>query len=241
MRITFIGTSHGVPEKGRFCTCMMLESGSAVYFIDAGAPMVDYLLRKDRNVNDLRAVFTTHVHSDHTVGIIHLADLMNWYYKKSSAEFFITEQEHIDATTRWIYTSGDGEIDGSRLKFTVPQEGVVYRDENITVEYIPNGHMKNSYSVLVTEGEKRVLFGGDFSHGLRKRDVPDVINEGIDAFVCELAHFTVEELKPYLDTCMAKKLFFIHAKPARYADLEAIRGAYPFEVITPNDMDSFEI
>ena len=220
---------------------MMLESGGAVYFIDAGAPMIDFMLKDGKSINDLRAVFTTHVHSDHTVGLIHLANLMNWYYKESRAEFFVTEQEHIDATVRWIYTSGDGHIDEERLKFKVPSEGVVYSDENITVEYIPVAHMKNSYAILVTEGEKRVLFGGDMSHGLRKNDVPEVIKEDIDGFVCELAHFTMDELRPHLDTCGAKRVFFIHAKPARYADIEGIKGTYPFEVLTPDDEDSFEI
>ena len=241
MKITFIGTSHGVPTKERFCTCMMLESGNSVYLIDAGAPAAEFLLRNGKSINDLRAVFTTHVHSDHTVGIVFLADLMNWYYKDSSAEFFMTEQEHIDATKQWIYTSGDGRVDESRLKFRLPTVGEVYRDENITVEYIPTAHMKNSYAVLVTEGDKKVLFGGDFSHGLKKKDVPTVINEKIDGFVCELAHFTLEELAPYLEDCNAKKVFFIHAKPQRYSDIEGIKGKYPFEVIAPNDMDTFEI
>ncbi len=241
MKITFLGTSHGVPERNRACACMMLESGGTIYFIDAGAPIADYLVSNGKDINSLRAVFTTHVHSDHTVGIVHLADLMNWYYKRSSAEFFITEQEHIDATARWIYTSGDGDIDESRLKFKLPFEGCVYSDENIKVEYIPVAHMKNSYAILVTEGDKRVLFGGDFSSGLRKKDVPSVISENIDGFVCELAHFTMEELSPYLDICRASRVFFIHAKPQRYADIEQIKGKYPFEIITPNDKDVFEI
>lgn len=241
MRITFVGTSHGVPEKNRFCTCMMLESGGSIYFIDAGAPMIDFMLKNDKSINDLRAVFTTHVHSDHTIGIVHLADLMNWYYKDSRAEFFITEQEHIDATARWIYTSGDGHIDTERLKFKMPEAGVVYSDENISVEYIPVGHMKNSYAILVREGEKRVLFGGDMSHGLRKGDMPSVIKEDIDGFVSELAHFTMDELRPHLDTCRAKRVFFIHVKPARYADIESVKGKYPFEILTPDDGDSFEI
>ena len=241
MKITFVGTSHGVPEKDRFCTCMMLESGGSIYFIDAGAPMVDFMVSNGRDINDLRAVFTTHVHSDHTVGLVHLVNLMNWYYKKSSAEIFITEQEHIDATARWTYTAGDGDIDENRIKFKIPTEGVVYKDENITVEYILTAHMKNSYAILVTEGDKRVLFGGDLSHGLRKQDVPAVIKENIDGFVCELAHFTVDELRPYLDECRARRLFFIHAKPKRYEDIEKIRGEYPFEILTPSDRDEFYI
>ena len=241
MKITFVGTSHGVPERNRYCTCIMLESNGAIYFIDAGAPMVDFLVDNGKSINDLRAVFTTHVHSDHTIGLVHLVNLMNWYYKRSSAEIFITEQEHIDATVRWTYTAGDGRIDEERIKLKVPYEGSVYQDENIKVEYIPTAHMKNSYAILVTEGDKRVLFGGDFSHGLRKHDVPSVISDNIDGFVCELAHFTMDELSPYLDICNAKRVFFIHAKPARYTDIEDIKGRYPFEVITPDDSDEYLI
>ena len=241
MKITFVGTSHGVPEKDRFCTCIMLESGGSIYFIDAGAPIVDHLVDNGKDINNLRAVFTTHVHSDHTVGLVHLVNLMNWYYKKSEADIFVTEQEHIDATVRWTYTAGDGELDTERIRFKIPTVGIVYRDENITVEYIPTAHMKNSYAILVTEGEKRVLFGGDLSHGLKKKDVPSVIKENIDGFVCELAHFTVDELAPYLDECRARRLFFIHAKPKRYVDIEKLKGLYDFEILTPSDGDEYYV
>lgn len=34
MKITFIGSSHGVPEPHRKCSCIMIEIGEQVYFID---------------------------------------------------------------------------------------------------------------------------------------------------------------------------------------------------------------
>ena len=87
MKITFVGTSHGVPWADRHCSCFMVESGGAVYFVDAGAPMVEAIMGAGREVDDLRAVFTTHIHSDHTVGMIQLASLMNWFFGKASADF----------------------------------------------------------------------------------------------------------------------------------------------------------
>ena len=83
MKITFIGTSHGVPAADRYCSCTMIESGNSVYFIDGGAPMIDELLRHGRHPDEVRAVFNTHVHGDHTAGIYHFADLVDWYYKKN--------------------------------------------------------------------------------------------------------------------------------------------------------------
>lgn len=242
MKITFVGTSHGVPAADRQCSCFMIESGRGVYFVDGGAPMVSAILKAGKEVTDLRAVFTTHIHSDHTVGIIQLASLMNWYYGKASADIFMAEQSHIDATKNWIFTAGDGEVDENRIRFKIPEAGVVYEDENIKVEYIPTSHIKNSYAVLVAEGDKRVLFGGDFSGNLKRNDIPEIISEELDGFVCEMAHFGMEHLKPYLESCRAKRVFFTHVFPLdKYNDIERIKGAYPFEVYTPDDGDSHEI
>ena len=242
MKITFVGTSHGVPWADRHCSCYMVESGSAVYFVDAGAPMVEAIQIAGREVNDLRAVFTTHIHSDHTVGMIQLASLMNWFFGKASADFFVADQAHIDATKNWIYTAGDGVLDENRIRFRIPEAGRVYEDENIKVDYIPTSHIKNSYAVMITEGEKRVLFGGDFSGQLKRNDIPKEIDEELDGFVCELSHFGMEHLTPYLGSCRAKRIFFTHVYPlSKYDDIEAIKGKYSFEVFSPKDGDIFEI
>ena len=242
MKITFVGTSHGVPAADRQCSCFMIESGRGVYFVDGGAPMVPAILKSGKEMTDLRAVFTTHVHSDHTVGIIQLASLMNWYYGKASADIFMAEQSHIDSTKNWIFTAGDGELDENRIRFKIPEAGVVYEDENVKVEYIPTSHIKNSYAVLVTEGDKRVLFGGDFSGNLKRNDVPEIISEELDGFVCEMAHFAPEHLSPYLENCRVKKIFFTHVFPLdKYDGIENLKGKYSFEIFSPHDGDTVEI
>ncbi len=244
MKLTFFGTSHGVPAADRFCSCTMLEAGGSIYFIDGGAPVLDLLLRSGRNINDFRAIFTTHVHSDHTFGVLPLADLINWYFKEASGDFFITEQPYIEAMKNMINASGSAVIEEDRVRFKLAHEGVLYEDENIKVEYIPTKHTTAnvSYAILITEGEKRVLFGGDFSHWLKDRDVPEIIKENIDGFVCEMAHFGAEHIKPYLDTCNSARVFFNHVWPLnKYDDIEAMKADYPFEILTPSDGDSFEI
>ena len=244
MKITFLGTSHGVPSADRFCSCMMIESGNSVYLIDAGAPVVDLLLRNGKEISDLRAVFTTHAHTDHTNGIFPLVNLMNWYFKTSEADFYITEQPLIDAWKNLNLALGSA-LSEERIRFHKVEELHVYEDENIKVQYFPTQHMapRPSYSILVTEGDKRVLFSGDFSNGLRQQDVPAILaQEPLDAFVCEMAHFGVKELAPYLKTCKAKRLYVTHVYPLRkYEDIEAIKQEYPFAIFTPADGDSFTV
>lgn len=242
MKITFLGTSHGVPAADRYCSCTMLESGNSVYLIDAGAPVVDCLLREGKHVNELRAAFITHIHGDHTNGLFHLVDLMNWYYKESAADFYIPEQSLIDTVETVVKTVSGFSLNRDRLRMHCVESSLVYEDENIRVEYIPTAHMgerHQTYSILVTEGTNRVLFSGDFSGMLSKKDVPTIIAEdGLDLFLCELAHFGLRELSPYLDTCKAKRVYFNHVFPLeKYNDIESAKAQYSFEIGTPKDGD----
>lgn len=246
MKITFIGTSHGVPSAERFCTCMLLESGDSFYFIDAGAPIADIIQRRGLDMHAFKGVFTTHVHGDHTAGLFQIADLMTWYYRDCEADFFVTDPEQAEAIEKLIYISNNKTgVDKARVRFRTAAEGIAYEDENIKVEYIPNKHITSSpsYSIQVTEGEKKVLFSGDLSGNLAANDLPvDVLESGVDAFVCELAHFTLDSLAPYLATAKTGKLFFTHVYPmSKYEDVEAIKGKYPFEILTPCDGDAYEI
>ncbi len=246
MKITFIGTSHGVPSAERYCSCILIESGGAFYFIDAGAPVADVIQRRELDMHNFKGIFTTHVHGDHTAGLFQIADLMNWYYKDSAADFFVTDPEQTEAIEKLIYISNNKTgVDKTRIRFRTVLEGINYEDENIKVEYILNKHITSSpsYSVLVTEGEKRVLFSGDFSGNLAQKDIPtDILEKGVDAFVCELAHFSLAELHPYIEKAKTDKLFFTHVYPtSKYEEIEKIKCEYPFEVITPMDNDTYDI
>lgn len=246
MKITFWGTSHGVPAHDRYCSCTLIESGDVFYLIDCGAPAVDLIHRNHLNINKLRAVFTTHAHSDHTFGIPALAELMNWYYRDSSADFFLTDKALADAMLNFMGAGDASRVDSNRLRFKIASTGVVYEDENIKVEYIPTCHMgvgKPSYSILVTEGDKTILFSGDLSGGLCHKDIPKIaFDEGVDVMVCEMAHFSLDDIKPYLERLKVRDLYFNHVFPLeKYDHIEAVKGSYPFNIYTPNDNDSFEL
>ena len=88
MKITFIGSSHGVPEPNRKCTCIMIEVGANVYFIDMGAPAIDELRTRGISIDAVKGVFITHMHGDHTDGLIQFIDLgFNQNFHNSSITF----------------------------------------------------------------------------------------------------------------------------------------------------------
>ena len=43
MKITFLGTSHGITEKNQFCSSALVSTGGKHYLVDAGAPVLTLL------------------------------------------------------------------------------------------------------------------------------------------------------------------------------------------------------
>ncbi len=250
MKLTFLGTSHGVPAADRYCTSMLVEIGETGYLIDAGAPVTDILLRTGRKLENIRALFTTHAHSDHTLGAIPLATLMTWYYRESNCSFYFTEERMRDAVKEVIRSSGVTAND-PRIRYLVTEPDAPYEDENIKLDYFRTKHMPEpdkhpSYAILLTEKAtgKKVLFTGDFSQELARNDVPEIISdESLDMMICEMAHFGTSKLAPYMEKCRAKKVFFNHVYPLkRYDDIKNdFVGKYPIEFGFPSDGDSVEI
>ena len=250
MKITFFGSSHGVPAPDRFCSCAMIEAGDGIYFIDAGAPMIDLMLRYGKKIEDARAVFTTHAHGDHINGIIGFANLINWYYTKASVDLFMTEEKPTKAIVDYLEALDARPIDSDRVRFKQIDKDFVYEDSNIKVTAFPTGHMRynNSpsrptYGYIVEADGKRAVFSGDLSIHLRDGDFPEIaLKEEVELLVCEMAHFSPDKITPYLDRCKAKTVCFNHVYPFdKFDAITEMNKKYPFEVTIAHDGDEINI
>ena len=247
MKITFLGTSHGVPAADRFCSCSMLEVNGSVYFIDAGAPLMDILLRRKVELETIRAIFTTHFHGDHVNGLLAYADLVNWYFKTVQTDIFLTEEKGAEALKNLITITENRPIDEERLRFRLVSPGLVYEDENLRITAMPTQHLaaqgRPAYSYLVEAEGKQVLFSGDLSVRLEREDFPAyALEHPVDLMISEMAHFNPEHVLPYLRRCQAKRLEFNHVWPLH--KLDAIRemdGQFGYPIHAVNDGDEIEL
>jgi len=249
MKITFLGTSHGIPSETRFCSSTMIEIGEAVYLIDGGAPVADLLLRRGVDLNRIKAIFTTHIHADHTLGLLPLISLLNWTRMCQSAatDIFMTEEAGIEAFRNVILTV-DKKFDDARLRFRKTEEGVFYSDDNLTVTAVPTKHMQNgafpTYSLIIDAEGRRVVFTGDL-HWADAADFPlPAKEEPSDAIVCEMAHFSYEAIFPILKGCPTKQVLFNHVFFKYEENMNAIREAgdsLGFPIRAVEDGDEAEI
>ncbi|HJQ30674.1 MAG TPA: ribonuclease Z [Pyrinomonadaceae bacterium] len=74
MRITFLGTSAGVPTRSRnvSCVALRLAQRGEVWLFDCGEGTQHQLLRSDLNISQVRRIFITHMHGDHMLGLMGL-------------------------------------------------------------------------------------------------------------------------------------------------------------------------
>lgn len=208
MKIVFFGTSHGMPEPNRRCSATMIEIDEKRYFIDMGTSVAEGLADRKIPLSAINAVFVTHMHGDHTNGLIHFLDLCSWAYTDTNPQIYLPGD--IDgaksAMSSWIAVNN---VQMREFDFRAVTVGVIYDDGVLRVSAYQTKHTSSSYSYLLEAEGKRVLFTGDLRSPLV--DFPiSVLDEPLDLAVCEGAHFEATQYVSVFKNGNPKQVCFNH-------------------------------
>jgi len=215
MKITIVGSSHGLPEGQRKCTTIMVEVGENVYFVDMGAPGADALADRGIPMEAVKGIFITHMHGDHTHGMIHFLDLITWYYKKADPVVYLPILEGAKAITAWIRATLN--FHEREIKYRETKPGVVFDDGVIRMTAVPTKHVDRSYAYIMEAEGKTVVFSGDFAGPKVDFPVPDK-NTRVDLLIGEGAHFDALDYVDALENCDVKRFCINHyATDMRFA------------------------
>ncbi len=77
LRVIFCGTSGPLPAVGRAKPCVAVQAGDKLYIVDAGPESTENLMLWRLPVANIKAVFLTHMHSDH-IGDVGELNLQSW-------------------------------------------------------------------------------------------------------------------------------------------------------------------
>lgn len=257
MKLSFIGTSHGVPEPNRRCSCTMITVGSgenaARYYIDMGTSgAMEDLVTKRLPPESVKAIFFTHMHGDHTHGALQFIDLCNWYFKNVKLKVFFPDKEGINAMKYWFGTCNQAIRDGvwlSPSEYIIRDgidllecfEGVMYDDGILKITAYRTRHCFTSYAYLVEAEGKRVLFSGDLSPE-PENDFPFEAAVRCDLVICENAHFPSEVLERVLRKCDSKRFVINHYSKSRMAGLyDMLTRIKPLNVTLATDGMEIEL
>ena len=234
MKITFLGSSHGVPEAHRKCSCIMIEVGENIYFVDMGTPAIDQLRERGKSIDAVKGVFITHMHGDHTNGLIQFVDLIAWYFKTPTPVIVLPDPKAEQVINSWLDVTLNGHQ--TALEFRQTKDGVVYDDGVLKVTAISTQHCKDSHAYVLEAEGKTVLCTGDLANP--GRDFP-YVDKTLDLLICESAHFPTTDYLPVLEKQEAKKICVTHYSPKRMESLYHFRDLMtereqPFVIATDN-------
>lgn len=216
MKVTLIGSSHGVPEPDRKCSCILVETGDSMYFVDMGTMAVDALRRRGRRMDDVKGVFITHMHGDHTNGLIQFIDLIRWYYKTPDPVICLPMLEAARVIDDWLRVTLNTEE--KEIRYRQTEAGPVFDDGVLKATAIPTQHCQRSFAYLLEAEGKAILCTGDLKNpGV---DFPRVsLEKPLDLLICESAHFPATDYLPVMEGMPIRKVCITHYSDKRLSSV----------------------
>ena len=151
MEFTFLGTSAGTPTRSRNVTALALSlSGHKPwYLVDCGESTQHQLLRTYYSAMQLRAIFITHIHGDHTFGLPGLLTTASMLGRTAPLDVIAPIQ-----TQRFISTALENS--DSSLSYTLnfidsEAPGFYWQDQNFGVTNVALSHRVPCRAYVFTE------------------------------------------------------------------------------------------
>lgn len=208
MKIKLLGTSHGLPEKDRFCSCNVITVNGSHYVIDAGVSLFSILLHNGYDCEDVKGIFITHMHGDHASGLVEFVDLMSWGKRCVKPEIFVPTV----AGKLAIQMLAEAMDHAREIEMKVYTEGTVFEDENIRVTAFRTGHGEATFGFLVEAEGKKVYFTGDMKKDIS--DMPEfVYNEKTELIICESAHNCMPKIADKFNNMKTDRIVINHIAP----------------------------
>jgi ribonuclease Z len=173
MQVILLGTGYPRPSNDRAGPSSAILVGDGLFVVDAGRGVVMRLAATEIPLKNLRAVFLTHLHSDHTEG---LPDLFNtsWIFGRSGPlELYgpTGTRDLADAMVKFfaydIHIRRDltemHPAAGATVRVHEIAEGTVYRDADVTVTAFLVDHrpVVPAYGYRFESGGRRIVISGD--------------------------------------------------------------------------------
>lgn len=202
IRVTLLGTGSPVPSLDRFGPSILVEAGSQTLLFDVGRGASQRLFQLGVPYSKLSAVFFTHLHSDHVVGLPDLW-LTGWILSRRETALPILgpagtmdmarrleEAFRFDIEVR--IREGKAPVKGAYLAAKDIAEGVVFEEDGVRVTAfeVDHGPTRPALGYRVDYGSRAVVLSGD------TRFSPNLIAhaQGADLLIHEVAAATAQDL-----------------------------------------------
>jgi ribonuclease Z len=153
LQITFLGTSSGVPTRSRNVSsiALRLPQRAETWLFDCGEGTQHQILRSDIKISQITRIFVTHMHGDHTYGLMGLLASCGLAGNPSRIDVYGPPKldEYLKACGRYSQTHFSYPI-----KIHTVQPGLVFEDDEFTVRCEELTHRVPAFGYRVAEKDR---------------------------------------------------------------------------------------
>lgn len=230
-RVVILGTGTPAADPERSGPAVAVVVNGRAYLVDCGPGVVRRAAAAEKKdgiaalkVTELKIVFFTHLHSDHTVGYPDLI-FSPWVlgrteplaaYGPHGLKSMTSNIEKAWAEDIWVRRHGLEQANGTGYKVNVHEigPGVVYRDANVTVTAFPvkHGIWKEAFGYKFETKDRKIVISGDTA------PTDEVVKacDGCDVLLHEVFNPHGDELK---EEHWKEYFRTFHTSPAELGDI----------------------
>ncbi len=155
MQVTFLGTSSGVPTRGRnvSAVALRLPQRAELWLFDCGEGTQHQFLRSDLRVSQLRRVFVTHMHGDHVFGLPGLLASLGLAGTCSGIDLYGPDRlrDYLEGVLHTSSTRIGYPLRFHRVRACAAGDGSVLEDGDISVRCAPLTHRVPAYAYRIDQ------------------------------------------------------------------------------------------
>lgn len=271
IKVTLLGTGTPQPIMERFGASILVEAGSEVLLFDAGRGCLQRLRQINISYDKIDALFLTHLHSDHIVGLPDLW-LTGWLITKRTRPLKVFGPTGTDTMIKYLQMAYAFDInirieddkapeEGSKLLATDIQQGIIYENNGVKVIafQVDHGAIKPAFGYRIEYNGHAVVLSGDtkysenlisFAKGadLLIHEViiaPDTLSKSDPKYNILMHHTTPEKAAKIFNEVKPKLAAYSHiVKLYGHTEEEIMKKTkanYPGQIIMGEDLMSFSI
>lgn len=151
-KITVLGTSGASPTKERGLTSVALVHEGSVLLFDCGEGTQMQLLKYNVNSSKIKAIFVSHAHGDHIIGIAGLVRTLGLNGRKAPLSIFVPKG--YEGVIRSLIVFDKAVIEYP-VTITGISAGSVYKEKDFTVSAFKEDHTISTYGYVFKINDRR--------------------------------------------------------------------------------------
>lgn len=151
LKITFLGTAGSTPTPTRNLPSISIEYDGSMFLFDCGEGTQRQMMLYNLNIFKLKAIFLTHLHGDHSIGVAGLVRTLALMRRTTPLYIYAPKG---DERALKPLLEFDRALIGYEIKILPLKSGVTYKDKSFTISAFKVKHTIDTYGLVFKENDK---------------------------------------------------------------------------------------